>query len=334
MGMGRIHGKAARENTGSSPISHTACFFCQVHIEKWKDEEDSGRWLHYGAESGGVEFYLEDDSGRVLVDPRGADCDLESNVVRDVSSTRSSVVTPSGASDSELLAYVARVGPGAELPGSRRNPELERAMLATYKFTRKPTTPDELFQGLVGPQVGRLRQSFVDEGPHSDPLREELRLAQIDLYTHPFWSPEYDAGRKHVIELQDQVRKAGPSIELTPPSLPSSPVASEPRTAEEIVASIEGTVTAKGRYQLTERCILQDHEYDITGTCVENPEPKDVNDGNMIRRGKNEPAFLISGLARPDVDAMQKIRAQFMIFGGAMLAVFSLSLLLLQFGQF
>jgi hypothetical protein len=333
MGLVRIHGKAASDHTVDSPISHSACCVYQVHIEKWKDEEDSGRWMHYGADTNGVSFYVEDRSGRVLVDPRGAEFDLESTAVREASSAPSSVAVSTSASNAELLAYVARVGPSDEMPGSRHNPELERAMLATHKFTRQPTTPDELFQQLVGPQVSRIRQSFEDEGPQSDPLLEELRLAQIDLYKHPFWSPEYATGANRVTELQARVRKAG--LMRATPAPPSNPaIPSSSRTAEDIVASIEGIPSAAGRFRLTECCILPDHEYDITGTCAENPLAKDVSQRSVIRKGTNEPTFLISGLTRQDVDTVQKIRSNFMILGGGMLAVFCLGILLLRFGQF
>jgi hypothetical protein len=331
MGLVRIHGKPTSEHLVNSPISHTPCCFYQVHIEKWKDQGDTGTWLHYGSEVDGARFYLEDGSGRVLVDARGAEYDLESTCVREVSSATPSVVAPRGASDAELLAYVARVGPSAEAPGTRHFLEGERAMLATSKYIQHPTTPDELFQGMVGPQVARIRQQFEDEGPHSDPLEEELRLAQIDLYTHPFWSPEYAEGRKRVVKLQAQVKKAGPRIKAPPPLPPPASPQQTP-AAEDIVASVDGTVSAGGRYRLTERCILPDHEYDITGTCGENPEAKDVKDRNLIRKGPNEPTYLISGLAQPDVNIMLRMRAQLMIVGGGMLAVFSLGLLLLRFG--
>jgi len=59
-----------------------------------------------------------------------------------------------------------------------------------------------------------------------------------------------------------------------------------------------------------------------------------VNDRKLIQKGTNEPTYLISGLAGPDVNIMLQMRAQLMIFGGAMLAVFCLALLLLQFGLF
>jgi hypothetical protein len=189
---------------------------------------------------------------------------------------------------------------------------------------------------MVGPQVARIRQQFGDEGPHSDPLEEELRLAQIDLYTHPFWSPEYEQGRKRVVKLQAQVKKAGRKIETPPPLPPPAPPTSslQTPTAEDIVASVDGAVSAGGRYRLTERCILPDHEYDITGTCAENPEAHDVNDRNLIGKGPSEPTFLISSLASPDVNAMLQMRAQLMIVGGGMLSVFCLGLLLLRFGRF
>jgi hypothetical protein len=42
----------------------------------------------------------------------------------------------------------------------------------------------------------------------------------------------------------------------------------------------------------------------------------------------------ISGLAHPEVHLRLQMRAQLLIFAGAMLAVFCLGLLLLGFGQF
>src|SRR5579863_2190482 len=50
MGLVRIHGKAVGEQLVNSPVSHSPCCFYQVRIEKWQDEGDRGRWLHYGSE--------------------------------------------------------------------------------------------------------------------------------------------------------------------------------------------------------------------------------------------------------------------------------------------
>ena len=66
-----------------------------------------------------------------------------------------------------------------------------------------------------------------------------------------------------------------------------------------------------------------DHEYDITRTCGENPEGKDVRNRSLIRNRANKPTFLISG-ASPARRHSVRMRAYFVIFGGVMLAVFCL----------
>jgi hypothetical protein len=317
-GLVRIHGKPTSEHLLNSPISHTPCCFYKVDIDKWRDGDEDGTWLHYGSEADGVRFYLEDSTGRVLVDARGAEFDLERSVMREVANGITSNVAASGASDAELLEYAARVGPSPEEPGTRHNFEGERAQLAIGKYLRHPTTPDQLFQAMVGPQVAQIRERLEAEGPQSDPLREEIRLAQIELYTHPFWSPEYAEGFKHVTKLQEQYRRERARSGASQPlqALPSSRQSPTPE------------------YRFTECCILPDHEYDITGTCGENPEPKDVNDHKLIRKGPHEPTYLISSLARADVNVMLQMRWQLLMFGGGMLAVFCLGLLLLRFGPF
>jgi hypothetical protein len=357
MGLVRIHGKAVGDRLLTSPISHTPCCVYQVHIEKWRDEDEnihqSAAWLHYGSGADGTPFYLEDSTGHTLVDARGAEYDIESTAIREASSAKPSSVVVNGTSEVDLLSYVARVGPSEEAPGSRHNLEAEQLMFNIPKYAKQGATPDEMMLKLF-PQVmqgeGKMLQALQAEGPYADPLREESRLAQIELYQHPVWSKEYAEGLKRVTKLQAQVRQNRSGYEriapvpLTPPALPDHPVPVLPvsdqpvpppaPTAEEIVASIDGVPTAHGRYRFTERCILPSHEYDITGTCTENPVPKDANDRNLIRKGTKEPTFLISALAQPQVNTMLQMRAYFMIFGGGMLAVFCLAFLLLRLGQF
>ena len=156
MGLVRIHGKAVSDRLLISPISHTPCCVYQVHIEKWRDEDEnihqSAAWLHYGSGADGAPFYLEDSSGRVLVDPRGADYDIESTAIREASSAKPSSVVVNGASEVDLLSYVARVGPSEEAPGSRHNLEAEQMMFAMSKYAKQGITPDEMMRKLF-PQV-------------------------------------------------------------------------------------------------------------------------------------------------------------------------------------
>ena len=100
-------------------------------------------------------------------------------------------------------------------------------------------------------------------------------------------------------------------------------------------AGFWGSGTGGGeRYRLTEYLILPEHWYDITGTCVENPNPQDEHDRNMIVKGTNEPTFLISWRTEKELKRTLRNRAAQRIFGGAILAVVCLGLLLAKHGAF
>jgi hypothetical protein len=138
MGLVEIHGKAKGEELVDSPVSHTPCLFYKVDIEKWqRNSKGSGSWSHYRTDADGVKFYLEDASGKVLVDAHGAEFDLLQSVRREIGTWRRSSTnltslfsrkentasttdlklarTPGGEvavipppTDDELYAYVAR----------------------------------------------------------------------------------------------------------------------------------------------------------------------------------------------------------------------------------
>ncbi len=351
MGFVRIHGKAKSDRLASSPVSHTPCCFYTVEIEKWekrKDSEggeDSGIWSHYGAAADGDWFYLEDATGRVMVNPRGAEYELEMIGRREVSSTTASSLAVGGVSDRDLLAYVARVGMTPKIQGLHHPLGMVGAHDAIAKYMKHQSTQEELFQGLLGPQVVQMRakmqQGLEAEGPLSDPRREEVRLALIELNKYPFWDPKYDELRQRIVQMQDRNRKLGlvSRVALPQPDPPrsdgaapvASPPAVDPLPAADPPFSPDHPL-ASGRYRLTECCILPDHDYDISGTCAQNPAAKDLSDRNLIHKGANEPTYLISALTRPGVNIMMQMRSQLMIFGGGMLAAFCLGLLLLRFG--
>jgi hypothetical protein len=96
-----------------------------------------------------------------------------------------------------------------------------------------------------------------------------------------------------------------------------------------------GSGTGAGeRYRLTERLVIPEHWYDITGTCVENPQPQDEHDLNMIVKGTNEPTFLITWRSEKEIRRTLRNRAAQYIFGGAILAVVCLGIFLAKHGAF
>lgn len=76
MGLVEIHGKARSEQTVTSPVTRTPCCFYKVDIERWVRDKNRGHWSHAATDANGVRFYLEDGTGKVLVDAHGAEYDL------------------------------------------------------------------------------------------------------------------------------------------------------------------------------------------------------------------------------------------------------------------
>jgi hypothetical protein len=76
MGLVEIHGKARIEQTVTSPVTRTPCCFYKVDIERWVRDKNGGHWSHAATDADGAKFYLEDGTGKVLVDAHGAEYDL------------------------------------------------------------------------------------------------------------------------------------------------------------------------------------------------------------------------------------------------------------------
>ncbi len=87
IGLVRIHGNARGDQLVSSPVSNTKCLFYKVDIKAYQaDSEGDWSWNHVAADADGVQFYLEDKTGRVLLDAHGADFDLIQSCKRETGS--------------------------------------------------------------------------------------------------------------------------------------------------------------------------------------------------------------------------------------------------------
>lgn len=76
MGLVEVAGRATGEKTIPSLIGRLPCFCTQVLIERYEKRGKHHRWVKVHERKEGVPFFLEDPTGRVLVDPAGAELDI------------------------------------------------------------------------------------------------------------------------------------------------------------------------------------------------------------------------------------------------------------------
>ncbi|RJP87726.1 MAG: hypothetical protein C4518_11850 [Desulfobacteraceae bacterium] len=73
MGMVELCGKTRRYHDLRASATQTPCVFYTCRYYKFKNSGDGGRWaLTRSVSSGKIPFYIEDETGRVLINPRGA----------------------------------------------------------------------------------------------------------------------------------------------------------------------------------------------------------------------------------------------------------------------
>jgi hypothetical protein len=76
MGMVEVAGRATGQQTMPSLIGRLPCYCSHILIERYERRGKSSRWVNVHERQDGIPFYIEDNTGRVLVDPAGAELDI------------------------------------------------------------------------------------------------------------------------------------------------------------------------------------------------------------------------------------------------------------------
>lgn len=288
MGLVKIRGKAKGDQIIKSPVSRTPCLFYKVDVEQWKSDQHGGNWSHYATDADGANFWLEDASGKVIVDAHGCDYDLQETCKREVSS---SSTTPD---DIELRRYISSAG------AKRFTRFAERMM------TRVPEGMDADKKAQLQMMMQSLhafnQETAVNPGHMPNLLAPMMAFASQQLA-----GPEHELDRQAALAHLSELQASG---------------------------KFGNFEVAQGRYKVKEYCILPDHEYEVTGSCTENPNATCHDDRNLITKGSNEGTFLISWRSEPDLEKSMRNKAALMILGGGAAAVICLAILLAKFGLF
>jgi hypothetical protein len=76
LGMVELSGLAIGPYTMVAPVTERPCFYYRTVAWEWKRQGRSSQWVKVAAECMYLPFFLDDNTGKVLVDPRGAELDL------------------------------------------------------------------------------------------------------------------------------------------------------------------------------------------------------------------------------------------------------------------
>jgi hypothetical protein len=331
MGFVQIHGNAQGEKTFPSPVSHTPCFAYKVVIEHWQTRSgnEGAGWKHHRTDVDGLPFYLADATGKVLVDAREADLGLP-QTARCEAGDGASTAPDVAATQEELLKYVSQadahwmgglVERGLKHVSPLADPSKEQKRQALMGVFQNRLGSPEFMRGMMTMMAPAMQKRLETVGPQSDPQHEEARQMMLQALQQPPGSPEF----LEAVQRAEEMAGAPDSTHKFDGVMQAA--AGDPTASSSLFNA------ADGRYRFTEYCLVPAATYNISGTCVENPHPKDVNDRNMIVKGANEKEFLISSRTEKQLESGLRRRAAGMILGGAALSVICLAILLVKLGM-
>jgi hypothetical protein len=76
MGMVEISGLAVGPYTMIAPVTARPCYYYRTLVWEWKQSGKNKQWVKVAGECMHVPFFVDDNTGRMPIDPRGADLDL------------------------------------------------------------------------------------------------------------------------------------------------------------------------------------------------------------------------------------------------------------------
>jgi hypothetical protein len=75
VGLAEFHGKAFCKEPTLSPITRQKCAYYRLHAEYYQEGKHGG-WRELYSQTSGKPFYLEDETGKILIDPKDAEIDI------------------------------------------------------------------------------------------------------------------------------------------------------------------------------------------------------------------------------------------------------------------
>jgi hypothetical protein len=134
MGFVRIHGKPVADERVISPLTHVPCLYYVVTVDHWVADKSSetGQWPVGLRQVGQVRFHLQDQTGKVLINPDQALMDLNVTFLAETGPRASPnrTVEPSlhldrMPSESELRDYFSQANTTihAEMAAEHRKPD-------------------------------------------------------------------------------------------------------------------------------------------------------------------------------------------------------------------
>jgi hypothetical protein len=324
MGMVEISGLAVGPYTIVAPITARPCYYYRTLVWEWKQSGKNKNWVKVAGECMHVPFFVDDNTGRVLVDPRGADLDLHRDFEQEFCDSFFTTKDPTPVNVRSLLARHGIVT-GNKIKVEEYCIKPKNSLFILGTLTENPGVE-------VSPQPVRDVEpmSSISSGGFSLSFRAGSSLGDFDEDTFARGlAVKSDAAPPEIVRLSHPESVAIKTSDMTQQqkiaaALVKAGIASPAAWAAAGVPA--ANVAQQGVQVLADPAAAANGDNGANGDSGANafdPQPPVV-----LMKGTNNKTFLISWRSQQEVARSLGWKCILMIWGGPALAVLSLYLFL------
>lgn len=332
MGMVELSGLAAGPYTMLAPVTARPCYCYRTFVWEWKQSGKNKQWVKVAAECMHVPFFLDDNTGKVMVDPRGADLDLHRDFQQEFCD---SIFTTKEEVPANVRSFLSRHGVSTtnkiKVEEFCIKPKNALFLLGTLDenpglaVTPQPIRDDEATSILTGNAFSfsidtpQLRQNVLSFATGSGNTFDTASEPQVVASSA---GPDRPAANRL---LNSSFSTTSPGI-IRLSSDPAPTKVEEMTQQQKVAAALLKAGISSPAAWAAAHVTPDGHAIDPhPGTA---PEGYELHPPVVLMKGRNNPTFLISWRSQRDVARSLAWKCMLMIWGGPAVALISLYLML------
>jgi hypothetical protein len=301
MGLVEVNGLAVGPFTMTAPVTGLPCYYYRTVAWRWEQRGKSSEWVKVADESQHVAFYLDDNTGKLLVNPLGAEMEIHRDFHEEYSH---SLFSGNADLPANVSAFLSRHAISTD------------KKLKVEEYCIKPKNSLFILGTLAeNPGLEVSADPIQSSGLHQYKLKLDLSPTvglQPNGSVHPSFS-QHEVVRlsgpdqpTHAAEMSQQAKIAAALVKA---GITNPAAWSVAGMEGKMVSNASGAAAAPG---------MSSHDFD--------PHPPAV-----LMQGTNNAAFFISWRSQKDVLKSLGWKSAAMIWGGPALTLLCLYILLAHF---
>jgi hypothetical protein len=344
--MVELSGLAVGPYTMVAPITERSCYYYRTVAWEWKRQGRSSEWVKVAAECMHVPFFIDDNTGKVMVDPRGADLDLHQDFQQEFCD---SFFTIKQEAPDNVRSFLLRHGVSTtnkiKVEEFCIKPKNSLFLLGTLdenpgiEITPKPIQDDEYTsfsaRNVLAVSLGATLASLGAGDAFGGARQEEPPLGDLRVGGRTLREAGFDKSDLYRAGYDRSAHATpGQVVNLSPPSAPGKAV--DMTQQQKVAAALlkagisqpaawtaggvdQSQIVVKYDPDGTPHAVLPQGGAQVGSTAALDgfePHPPVV-----LMKGKNNPTFLISWRSQRDLARSLGWKCTLMIWGGPALAL-------------